>query len=115
MATKTAEPKLKNLTVKKKSWHRNGITGEGFYVILFDCDGREMVAIMLDKQARDILGSVPTFVLDIDMLKDGNIAFAENSWRGDWFDQWLRPALDAEYEDAVIEGQDRGGLDEGIN
>ena len=78
--------------------HRNGICGEPFEVSLFEHDGDEYVGILLDESAADVLGSVPCFVLNMDMLKDGNVRFTENSWRGDHFADALRKAIKEQEE-----------------
>jgi len=81
-------------------YHRNGICGEGFRPILFDWkdaddsgETRRMLAILLSKETQDELGTVPCFVLDVDMVANGNIRFFENSWRGDHFSDALRTAI----------------------
>lgn len=70
------------------SYHRNGIGGNGFHVVLFsDHDQGLMVANVFDER-----GSVA--VLNVQMLVDGNIEFAKgNSWRGDHYEPWLREQI----------------------
>ncbi len=75
------------------AYHRNGVAGTGFHVVLFRWkDGttvRDMVATVFPEA-----GSVA--VLDVNETANGNIAFAEgNSWRGDHFEPWLRSAIAA--------------------
>jgi hypothetical protein len=83
-------PVIKALEV---SYHRNGISGEGFHVVRFSFteDGvahPNMVATVFD-------GPGYVAVLDADMLAVGNIAFAKgNSWRGDHFEKGLRVAIE---------------------
>lgn len=72
------------------SFHRNGVGGLGFYSILFESpeqpDGL-MHASLFDDHGCCAVHSVK-------MLSDGNIAFARgNSWRGDVFEEELRPAI----------------------
>jgi len=77
------------------AYHRNGIAGEGFDVALFEHDGEEFLGIILSRWAGEQLGSIPCFVLRMDLLKENNIRFFENSWRGDTFASALRDALEA--------------------
>ena len=71
--------------------HRNGVMGEPFNVVLFDFedasgDQRSMVGIVFAKG-----GTVA--VLDRDLLAAGEITFGVNSWRGDYFEPFLRRAI----------------------
>jgi hypothetical protein len=91
--------KKSDITVKKVAYHRNGIMGESFHVILFSyleslsSDRRNMVAMVFDNK-------YTCGVLDIDETAKGNIDFAMgNSWRGDYFEPFLRDAI-KKYEDA---------------
>lgn len=75
------------------AYHRNGVSGEGFYVVRFQpyvASGveDEMVAVVFDAP-----GHVAVF--DLDKLAHGTIAFGENSWRGDDFEPELRKAIAA--------------------
>jgi hypothetical protein len=83
---------LSNLHI---AYHRNGIGGEGFYVVTFNyresrvTGTHHMVATVFETP-----GTVS--VLDVDMLTQDNIAFAGgNSWRGDVFEAELRQAITA--------------------
>lgn len=83
-----------NIEIIKLSYHRNGVSGYGFYVATFNYhDGvvnHHMVGIIYP----DDLGYCS--VLDIDELKSDNIEFAGgNSWRGDNFEGELREAIEA--------------------
>ena len=77
------------IKVTKKSYHRNGVAGAGFCVVLFnwkDEDGnqRKMVGIVFEE-------AMHTAVLDVTELGLHNIEMGQgNSWRGDEFDQALR-------------------------
>lgn len=63
--------------------HRNGVSGTPFFVAVFiDKDGIRKVGIRLDAK----LDTKPTAVLDLDKLNAGNVAFSDNSFRGDMFD-----------------------------
>jgi hypothetical protein len=70
-------------------YHRNGICGAPFHVILFEDKGEEAsrkVGIVFDSPYH-------VAVLDIAKLADGNITFGHNSWRGDVFELELRAAI----------------------
>lgn len=76
------------LKIESCSWHRNGISGIGFYAIIFmDKEYGRMVASLFDE---------PGFcsVYLIEELDKGNIEFARgNSWRGDEYEGALRPLV----------------------
>ena len=78
------------LTIVDASWHRNGIAGAGFYAILFDdAEQGRMVASLFDEPGTCAVYSVAE-------LAKGNVAFAMgNSWRGDQYEDALRPLLKA--------------------
>lgn len=85
------------IKVKGVAHHRNGLSGTGFHVVLFNChiEGRKdshFVGIVFPKPKS-------VAVLDIDLAVAGNIAFGENSWCGDDFEDELREAIE-KYEDA---------------
>lgn len=90
------------LTVVDASWHRNGIGGAGFYAVLFDeAEHGRMIASLFDEAGY-------CAVYKIDELSKGNIAFARgNSWRGDVYEEALRPLVDAFLKQA---GSNRLGL-----
>ena len=80
------------LVIKAITYHRNGVAGNGFHVVLFDGShpdheaGKNMVATVFPDA-----GNVA--VLDADLAAAGNIVFAQNSWRGDIFEADLRAAI----------------------
>ena len=79
------------ITIKAASWHRNGIGGAGFWAVLFTDDENRglFFASLFD---------APGYcaVTCIDEAVKGNIKFAAgNSWRGDVYEQALRPAIAA--------------------
>lgn len=87
-----------SMTLKTLSYHRNGISGAGFYVCLFTSrDGKdinEMVATVFAEEDSNGVISIPdcrVAVLDVNEPAKGNVAFGEgNSWRGDHYaDQML--------------------------
>ena len=96
------------MNIQEIAYHRNGVSGEPFYVVTFsdpDAAGDttsvkphtsprgEMVAVVFDIDADE--PSWRTAVLDRELLGAGVIAFAENSWRGDHYDRDLRQAIRA--------------------
>jgi hypothetical protein len=95
----TSEPEP--YTLEAIDYHRNGISGVGFYVVCFRWaeegdEPRPMVATVFPEQ-----GCVA--VLDREQTRRGNIAFARgNSWRGDHFETWLR---------AQVKRRERASLD----
>ena len=78
------------MEIKKIDYHRNGICGAGFHIVIFD-DKKEklknMVAFVFEGQ-----GNIA--VINIDELSKHNIEFAQgNSWRGDHFESEIREAI----------------------
>ena len=84
-----------NVKIKEIAKHRNGVGGAPFYVVLFSDDeaGKNMMGIVFDEKNH-------VAVLDVDMLADGNIAFGDNSWRGDRYEPYLREAIAERNEEA---------------
>ncbi len=84
------------MEVKKISYHRNGIGGNGFHIVIFDDKKRKIknhVAFVFEGQ-----GNIA--VVNIDELSKHNIEFAEgNSWRGDEFEDEIRETIKQEEED----------------
>jgi len=73
------------------AYHRNGICGAPFHVVLFDDIGDEntqKIAILFDEPHH-------CAVLDVTKLARGNIAFGVNSYRGDMSESALRKAIQA--------------------
>lgn len=82
-----------NFTDIQISYHRNGICGLPFYVVLFTWqDGstsRRMMATVFDE-------TNAIAVLDVNETAKGNVAFGGgNSWRGDHFETELRALIAA--------------------
>lgn len=77
------------LRIIKASYHRNGVGGMGFYAILFnDKEHGDMIASLFDEP-----GYCAVYMLQ--GLAAHNIEFANgNSWRGDRYEDALRPLLD---------------------
>ena len=81
--------KLKIITT---AYHRNGICGAPFEVVLFEDQGPEgsrKVAVLFEEPYH-------CAVLDVARLAAGDIAFGFNSWRGDHYEPHLRRALRAD-------------------
>lgn len=80
-----------DLEIVDSDYHRNGVGGAGFKVALVDDadEGDTKLVIMFDREYH-------TAVLSLDKLKDGDIAFGSNSYRGDRFDDILRKRLFSE-------------------
>lgn len=78
------------LKIVKADYHINGVSGAGFYVIIFkdktERPMRKMVAILFCEPGY-------CAVLDIKMLSEENIDAGSNSWRGDVYAMTLRPLL----------------------
>jgi len=94
----------KRITVKHIAYHRNGISGVGFYVALMDCpDAGEVVVVRFPgAECRTAVLSVP--ILASDKTPEDRIGFARgNSWRGDHYEE---PML------AAIRGQMRRDVEE---
>ena len=88
-------------SVKSVEWHRNGVSGQAFYVVLFvgiDGDGKErnMVATLFpgdNDDYDDLRVRTPRCaVFDVDLLAAGDIG-GDNQWRGDCFETELRPLV----------------------
>lgn len=73
-------------TVQDIAHHRNGIAGEGFYVLLFTSEGESLVGIVFEAPGH-------CAVFNPGRLYEGTIAFGENSYRGDVFERWLREQI----------------------
>jgi hypothetical protein len=86
------------MKIREIAYHRNGVAGNGFHVVTFKGGRRisqgvnrnfpEMVAIVFEEP-----GNVAVF--DRELLGEGIIAFAENSWRGDYYEKELRAVINA--------------------
>lgn len=75
--------------------HRNGVCGAPFHVLIFcDPDEGRMVGIVFDEEHY-------VAVFHLDKLAAGNIAFGNNSWRGDRYEPHLRMAI-ARWQEAEV-------------
>ncbi len=81
--TNTTNSKLAPTAIE---YHRNGIGGAPFHVLLFR-DGQSLkLAIVFEQPGH-------CAILDVQKLVEGDIAFGSNSWRGDRFEPNLRRAI----------------------
>lgn len=92
------------LEIIEASYHRNGVGGVGFTAILFkDLSDKKqgmMIASLFDGDERGYCS-----VYSVNELAKGNIAFARgNSWRGDVYEDALRPLLE-KYQEEKGTGQ----------
>ena len=75
------------LRIEQIQYHRNGICGAPFHVLMFrDPDEGRMLGIVFPEKYH-------VAVFNLDKLALGNIAFGVNSWRGDWYEPYLRKAI----------------------
>ena len=78
------------------AYHRNGVCGEGFYVLTFKdkVDGyhHNMMAVVFHSQERPFNPAVAVF--DRDLIAKGDISFGSNSWRGDHWADWCYAEID---------------------
>jgi hypothetical protein len=88
------KPTDEQVVIERVAYHRNGIAGNGFHVILFrQFDNTPMVGTVFEER-----GNVAVF--NRQLVGEGNVDFYANSWRGDEFEQALREAV-AEYQIAT--------------
>jgi hypothetical protein len=74
------------IRVKDIARHRNGVSGEPFYVIKFKQGKDAMLGIVFDSPRH-------VAVFDLGLLKDGDIAFGSNSFRAEHYEKSLRAAI----------------------
>ena len=74
------------IVVHDITYHRNGVSGNGFHLIRFSYQRADMVATVFDEP-----GNVA--VLNVAKLGDISDDQAANKWRGDWFETTLRQAI----------------------
>lgn len=86
---------LKNIEVKAWSYHRNGVAGMPFQVVIFTFEedeerSEDMLGIVFYPNERDKYANGYTAVLQISKLDD----LEHNAWRGDNFEPELILAID---------------------
>lgn len=89
------------LKIKQVARHRNGVGGDPFYAILFECpEYGDMVASVFDlegRREREAGWNGRVSVFQISKLAEGCVTFGLNSFRGDVYETELRRAI-AAYE-----------------
>ena len=88
MKKKSDDIKINNdeIIVEQIEHHRNGISGNGFDVVLFRWLTKDMIAIVFEER-----GNIAVF--ERHLLGQGRIGFGENSWRGDLFEDNIRRVI----------------------
>lgn len=90
------------IAVEAVAYHRNGVAGAPFHVVLFrDAEGRKLAVVFGE------IGHVA--VLDLDLTAAGEIRFGFNSFRGDLYEPALRAAIEAFEAAQTVQPQTTGG------
>ena len=76
------------LQIIDADFHRNGVSGMPFKVALVDDTSTADVKLVIMFEAEG-----HTAVLSLDKLMEEDISFGTNSWRGDQYEEVLRPEL----------------------
>ena len=76
------------LQIIDADFHRNGVSGMPFKVALVDDTNTSDVKLVIMFEAEG-----HTAVLSLDKLIEEDISFGSNSWRGDQYEEALRPEL----------------------
>ncbi len=89
--------KLINAEILDKAHHRNGVGGMPFTVaIIDDKENGKMLVVRFDKQGDQGAGAILCAAFNLEKLAEGNIAFGENSWRGDHYAALMDEAAEQE-------------------
>lgn len=87
------------LVIEEIARHRNGVSGEPFYVVRFaePDEERRMLAVVFEREdgPDEHKPNGQCAVFNRALLADDVIAFGENSWRGDHYESFLRQAIAA--------------------
>lgn len=89
------------LKCKHLSYHRNGISGVGFFVGLFDDleNGQEMVVVRFPGSECRTAALSTSLLSEAGATPETRIGFAlGNSWRGDHYEGSMIGAITAQYE-----------------
>lgn len=73
------------LTCKSIDYHRNGVSGLGFHVLIANDGETDKLIVRFPEEADKDTGNVVCAVFDLARIQEGNIAFLENSFRGDYY------------------------------
>ena len=83
------------LKVKKFEHHRNGISGQGFYVVIFDWIEPDETLTNMSAFVFDEPGAIAV-TKNSELIKH-NIEYANgNMWRGDYFESAIRKFIKKE-------------------
>lgn len=109
-----------HIEIEEIAYHRNGISGAGFYAVKFiDRESLKPATRLVDKlneiagNSGKMIGIVfdepcHVAVFDRELLSKDIIAFGSNSWRGDHYEPALRKACEAYSKfDWLTHGQER--------
>jgi hypothetical protein len=75
------------IRAKEIARHRNGVSGEPFYVVTFMQGKDAMLGIVFDTPNH-------VAVFDLGLLQNGDIAFGSNSFRAECYEKPLRAAIE---------------------
>lgn len=97
------------IEVEEIAYHRNGISGNGFHVVLFTqthegtgwrprtlvrlpkCN--RMMGVIFTNESTDHKTTGYCAIFDRDKISQNVVAFGNNSWRGDQYEAILREAI----------------------
>jgi hypothetical protein len=82
------------MKVTALDYHRNGICGLGFHVGIVQDEDRDMLVIRFPKDADGPAGGVLCTAFDLAKLRDHEIRFFYNSWRGDNYSDLMDAAIE---------------------
>lgn len=83
--------RITNLELKTMDYHRNGISGVGFHVAVFvdhhpdEGKAMTMLGILFDNDEECYCCA-----FNLKKLGEGNVAFGDNSFRGDYYEDMMR-------------------------
>jgi hypothetical protein len=91
--------------IESVAYHRNGVNGEGFFAGIFGAsvDGEPPHAflgvIFPSEEDENKAGGNPRIaIFDLELLKQHDIGFGSNSWRGDMFVEVMESVIAAQHE-----------------
>lgn len=87
---------VEGIEIEAVAYHRNGVGGVPFHVVIFSCEEGEMVGVVFDYEENKDNGefyNMRTAVLERNLLAEGKIEFGVNSWRGDVYHRHLMDAI----------------------
>lgn len=104
------------IVIEQVAYHRNGVSGEGFWAVVFTDPeqayaGRFLATIFGDEDPKGEFYNCSTAVISLDLAVQGDIGvkFGANSWRGDHYDAMLRVGVERwEYLREETEARESG-------